>query len=67
MAYQVVQLVKNLPASARDTGDAGSNPGSGKIPWRRKWQPLLYSCWEILWTEEPNGLQSIGSQRVKHG
>ena len=22
--------------------------------------------WEILWTEEPPGLQSMGSQRVKH-
>ena len=24
-------------------------------------------AWEILWTEEPGGLQSIGSQRVRHG
>ena len=23
--------------------------------------------WEIPWTEEPGGLQSIGSQRVGHG
>ena len=23
--------------------------------------------WEIPWTEEPGGLQSIGSQRVRHG
>ena len=22
--------------------------------------------WRIPWTEEPNGLQSIGSQRVRH-
>ena len=28
-----------------------------------------YSCilaWEIPWTEEPGGLQSLGSQRVRH-
>ena len=28
-----------------------------------------YSCilvWEIPWTEEPSGLQSMGSQRVRH-
>ena len=24
-------------------------------------------AWEIPWTEEPGGLQSIGSQRVGHG
>ena len=23
-------------------------------------------AWEILWTEEPDGLQSMGSQRVGH-
>ena len=23
-------------------------------------------AWEILWTEEPGGLQSLGSQRVGH-
>ena len=23
-------------------------------------------AWEILWTEEPGGLQSTGSQRVRH-
>ena len=28
--------------------------------------PLQYSCWKIPWTEEPGGLQSIGSLRVGH-
>ena len=23
-------------------------------------------AWKILWTEEPGGLQSMGSQRVEH-
>ena len=23
-------------------------------------------AWEISWTEEPGGLQSMGSQRVRH-
>ena len=23
-------------------------------------------AWEILWTEEPGGLQSMGSQRIGH-
>ena len=27
-----------------DAGDTGSIPGSGRPPWRRKWQPLQYSC-----------------------
>ena len=29
-------VVKNPPANA---GDTGSIPGSGRFPWRRKWQP----------------------------
>ena len=41
----------------------GFNPWVRKIPWRRKWQPLQYSCLEISWTMEPGGLQSIGSQK----
>ena len=27
--------------------------------------PLQYSCLENAWTEEPGGLQSIGSQRIR--
>ena len=27
-------------------GDPGSIPGSGRFPWRRKWNPLQYSCLE---------------------
>ena len=30
---------KNPSANAGDTGDLGSIPGGGKIPWRRAWQP----------------------------
>ena len=29
----------NSSANAGDTGDLGSIPGGGKIPWRRAWQP----------------------------
>ena len=39
-------MVKNLPASAGDTRDEGLFPGSGKIPWRRKWEPTPVSCLE---------------------
>ena len=28
--------------------------------------PLQYSCWKIPWMEEPGGLQSMGSLRVRH-
>ena len=33
-----------------------------KIPWRRNGIPLQYSCLSFPWTEEPGGLQSMGSQ-----
>ena len=36
LASLVAQKVKNLPANA---GEPGSIPGSGGVPWRRKWQP----------------------------
>ena len=25
-----------------------------------------FLAWEILWTEEPGGLQSMGSSRIRH-
>ena len=59
-------LVKNLPPNARDVGDAGLIPGSGRSPGRGDGNPLQYSCWRIPWTEEPGELQFIGSQRVGH-
>ncbi|XP_069447686.1 izumo sperm-egg fusion protein 4 isoform X2 [Ovis canadensis] len=54
-------VVKNLPASA---GDTGLIPGSGRTPWRRKWQPTpVFLLGEAL---EPGMLQSTGSQRIGH-
>ena len=56
-------VVKNPPANA---GDTGSIPG-----WGRSLEKEMATCssilaWEILWTEEPGGLQSMGSQRAGH-
>ena len=35
--------------------------------WRRAWQPTpVFLPGESPWTEEPGGLQSMGSQRVGH-
>jgi len=38
-ASQVVLVVKNPPANARDIKRCGFNPWVGKIPWRRAWKP----------------------------
>ena len=61
-------VVKNLPTKAGDAGEAGSILcQKGKIPWRRKWQPTsVFLPGKIPWTEEPDRLQSIESQRVGH-
>ena len=38
---------------------------SSKIPWSRKWQPIpVFLPGKFHGTEEPGGLQSMGSQRV---
>ena len=55
--------VKNPPANA---GDLSSTPELGRSLGEGNGNPLQYSCLENPWTEEPGGLQSIGSQRVKH-
>ena len=45
---QVALVVKNPPANAGDTGDAGSIPGSGRSPGLGHGNPLQYSCLENL-------------------
>ena len=44
----------------------GSVSGLGRSPGGGNGNPLQYSCRKIPRTEEPGGLQSIGSQRVEH-
>ena len=43
----------------------GFRPWVVKIPWRRKCNPLQYSCWEIPQTEEPGWLQSMATVQSK--
>ena len=42
--------------------DPRSIPGSGRPSVGGHGNPLQYSSWKIPWTEEPGGLQSMGSQ-----
>ena len=44
----------------------GFDLGSGRSPGGGHGNPLQYSCWQIPQTEKPGGLQSKGSQRVRH-
>ena len=63
----MVLVVKNPPANAGNLRDAGSIPESEKIPWRRARQHTpIFLPGESHGQEEPGGLQSIGSQRVRH-
>ena len=52
--------VKNLPANA---GDAGSVPGLEDPLEKEMATHSSIVAWEIIWTEEPGGLQSLGSQK----
>ena len=54
-------MVKNLPANA---GDMGLIPSPGRFPGEEMATHSRILTWEIPWTEEPGGLQSMGSQRV---
>ena len=58
--FPVAQMVKNLPANAKDKS---SDPGSGRSPGGGNDNPLQYSCLRrIPWTEEPGRLQFVESQ-----
>ena len=55
-------MIKTPPANARDRG---SIPGLGRSPGEGNETHSSILAWRIPWTEEPGGLQSMGSQRVR--
>ena len=50
--------VKNLPSNA---GDLDSIAGSGRFPREGSASCSSILAWEIPWTEQPGGLQSMES------
>ena len=58
-------VVKNPLANATDIRDSVSIPGLGRSPGGGHGNPLQILAWRIPWTEEPGGLYSIGSWRVR--
>ena len=59
-------MVGNLPANAGDVQDAISIPESERSPGGGNGNHSSILAWRIPWTDEPDGLQSMGSQRVRH-
>ena len=58
---QLALVVKNPPANAGDIRDAGS------LGWEDPLEEGMathcsFLAWRIPWTEDPGGLQAIGSQ-----
>ena len=54
-------MVKNPPANAGLVSRSGRSPGVGNGVF----SSIL--AWEIPWTEEPGGLQSMGLKKVRLG
>ena len=63
-ASQVALVVKNLPANAGDLRDTCLIPGLGRSPREVNGNPLQYSWLRIPWTEEPDGLLSMGLEEL---
>ena len=60
-------IIKGFPGDADgeestcNAGNLGSIPGLGRSPGEGNGNPLHIPAWRIPWTEEPGGLQSLGS------
>ena len=59
----MAQTVKNLSAMQET-----QVPSLGQEDSHEKEMAIHFSilAWRLPWTEEPGGLQSMGSQRVRH-
>ena len=63
-AFPSGSVVKNPPINA---GDARVQSLGGEDPLEKEMAThSSILAWRIPWTEEPGGLQSMGSQRVGH-
>ena len=62
----MAQMVKNLAAIAGDGRDAGSIPSQEDSLEKEMATQSSIFAWEIPWTEEPDGPQSMGCIKVGH-
>ena len=61
MASQVALVVKTSSANEGDLRDGGSVPGWADLLEKGMASHSSILAWRILQTEEPGGLQSLGS------
>ena len=59
-------VVKNLPANAGDARDVGQSVGWVDPLEEEMTTHSIILTWRIPWTKEPDRLQSMGSQRIRH-
>ena len=60
-------VVKNPLANTGDFKGCMFDPWVRKIPWKEGMAThFSILSWRIPWTEEPGGLRSIGSHRLRH-
>ena len=59
-------VVKKQPANARDIRQRVQSLGQEDLVEKEMATHSRILARRILWPEEPGGLQSIGSQRVRH-
>ena len=62
MGFHNCSACKESACSAADRGDVGLIPGLGRSSGEGNVSHSSILTWEISWTEEPGGLQSMGSQ-----
>ena len=62
----MVLVIKNLPANAGDAGDLVLSLGQEDPLEKEMATHSSILAWRIPGTEEPGGLQSIVSHRVRH-
>ena len=59
-------MVKNLPANAGEARDSVRSLGGEDLLEEEMTAYSSTLAWKIPWTEEPGGLMSMGSQRVRY-
>ena len=64
MGFPSGVVVKDSRTNTEDIGDVGLIPGSRRSSGKEMATHSSITAWEIPWTEEPSGLQFMGSREL---
>ena len=66
LVWEWGRWLRGQESACRDTGDRVPSPGREDAPQEGTAAHCSVLAWRVPWTQEPGGLQSVGSRGIEH-